>query len=218
MFDKRGIGLTSQRSRDRLVRLLSDMGIRSPEVLELIRSTPRHVFVDEALAGRAYENTALPIGYGQTISQPYTVARMSEVLLESGPLGNVLEVGAGSGYQTAVLAGMARRVYSIERIAALAERLRQRMRDLGHFHVSIRHGDGRHGWRSRAPFDAILVAAAPIGIPRRLLEQLAEGGRLVIPVGQLGSQTLTLIQRKGERFEEQRLDGVSFVPMVEGVA
>lgn len=218
MFDQRGIGLTSQRSRDRLVRTLHEMGIESAEVLDVIRAVPRHLFVDEALAGRAYENNALPIGFGQTISQPYIVARMTEALMRTGPVQRVLEIGAGSGYQSAVLARIARQVYSIERIAALAQRLRQRMRELGHLNVSVRHGDGRHGWKSNAPYDAILVAAAPIGVPPRLLEQLAIGGRLIIPVGQSGNQELLLLERTASGVVEQSLDRVSFVPLVEGVA
>lgn len=215
--DLRGIGMTSQRARDRLVTLLREMGIRSPQVLELIRNTPRHIFVDEALASRAYENTALPIGYGQTISQPYIVARMTEALLAGAPLRKVLEIGAGCGYQTAILAQVAERVYSIERIEALVTRLRERLFALKYRQVRVRHGDGAHGWPEVAPFDAILVAAAPLGVPAPLLEQLALGGRLIIPVGEAGRQQLLLITRTEDGYLEQRLDGVSFVPMRDGL-
>lgn len=218
MLDTAGIGLTSQRARDRLVRRLVDMGIASTEVLEVMRRTPRHLFVDEALAGRAYEQSALPIGFGQSISQPYVVARMSEALLGDGPLERVLEVGAGSGYQTAVLARLARHVYAVERIHELAARLSSRMHGLGLHNVSVRHGDGRYGWPSHAPYDAILVAAAPMGVPARLPRQLRVGGRLVIPVGAAGRQQLLLITRREQGYEERCLDCVSFVPLVEGLA
>jgi len=215
--DYRGIGMTSQRARDRLVRLLREMGITSEEVLEVIRRTPRHIFVDEALASRAYENTALPIGYGQTISQPYIVARMTEAVLGSGSLARVLEIGTGCGYQTAVLAQLAGQVFSVERIQALATRARERMFALKFRNVRIRHGDGAEGWSHYAPFDAILVAAAPAGVPAALLEQLKQGGRLVIPVGEGARQELRLIQRTTDGYSETRLDSVTFVPMVNGV-
>lgn len=216
--DHRGIGMTSQRARDRLCQQLRDMGVQSPEVLEAIRNTPRHIFVDEALASRAYENTALPIGHGQTISQPYIVARMTEALLESGPMDKVLEVGGGCGYQTAVLARFCTRVYSIERLQALVEKQRARMRDLRLRNVQIRYGDGFKGWAGVASFDAILVAAAPAVIPESLLQQLKIGGRLVIPVGDPGNQRLMLIIRHEDHFEETLLDYVSFVPLLDGQA
>lgn len=215
--DPRGIGMTSQRARNRLVEQLRGMGIRSEEVLEIIRTTPRHLFVDEALASRAYENTALPIGYGQTISQPYIVAAMSEALHVSGRLDRVLEVGAGCGYQSAVLAQMAGRVFSIERIAALANKLRSRLHEMRITNVRIRHGDGFLGWLDNAPYDAILVAAAPVGVPAPLLEQLAIGGRMVIPVGRAGSQELRLLTRTATGYEEEILERVSFVPLLDGV-
>lgn len=218
MNDARGIGMTSQRARDRLVAQLREMGIHSPRVLDIMRHTPRHLFIDEALASRAYENTALPIGHGQTISQPFIVARMTEALLEGGPLHKVLEVGAGCGYQTVILAQVADQVYSIERIAALASRLRDRLRAMKHFHVSVRHGDGSLGWAKHAPYDGILVAAAPLGVPRRLLDQIAPGGRLVIPVGAAGHQQLLRITRTEEGFHEEYLDVVSFVPLLGGVS
>jgi len=216
--DRRGIGMTSQRARDRLVARLREMGIRSEAVLEAMRSVPRHVFVDEALASRAYENSALPIGHGQTISQPWIVARMTEAVLDGRGPGRVLEVGGGCGYQTAVLAQLARRVYTVERIAVLARNLRERLWALRIHNVSVRHGDGGEGWCRHAPFDAIVVSAAPTGIPERLLAQLAPAGRLIIPVGEPGGeQHLLLVSRTGSGLSEQRLDRVSFVPMLEGV-
>jgi protein-L-isoaspartate(D-aspartate) O-methyltransferase len=193
------------------------MGIRSAKVLDCVRNTPRHLFVDEALASRAYENTALPIGHGQTISQPYIVARMTEALLGGGAIQRVLEVGGGCGYQTAILAQLAKHVYTIERIAALVARMRERMQTLGYRNVMVKHGDGSIGWPRHAPFDAILVAAAPLGVPTALPDQLAVGGRMVIPVGASGDQQLLLITRGEEGFKEETLDWVSFVPLLEGV-
>ncbi len=215
--DPRGIGMTSQRARDRLVEQIRKMGIRSELVLNLIATTPRHLFVDEALASRAYENNALPIGFGQTISQPYIVAAMTESLLGPTPLGNVLEIGAGCGYQSVVLSQVAKTVYSVERIGALASKLRVRLHELRVNNVRVRHGDGRLGWEKHAPFDAILVAAASFGIPEALTEQLAPGGRLVIPVGQPGNQKLVLVTKTRDGIEEQVLELVSFVPMVDGI-
>lgn len=213
-----GIGMTSQRARNRLVAKLREMGIKSESVLELIRTVPRHLFVDEALSSRAYENTALPIGHGQTISQPFVVAQMTEVLLATGPMQTVLEIGAGCGYQSAVLARLANKVYAIERLATLANKLRSRLHKLELNNVRVRHGDGRLGWPEMAPFDAILVAAAAVDIPQSLLSQLNVGGRLVIPVGALGAQDLMLLTRTGDSFTEERLDRVSFVPLLEGTA
>lgn len=215
--EMQGIGMTSQRARNRLVGKLRDMGIRSERVLEIMASTPRHIFVDEALASRAYENTALPIGYNQTISQPYIVARMTEALLAGGELKNVLEVGTGCGYQTAILAQLADRVFSIERIEALQARARESLRSLNIHNVRFRHGDGNQGWPYHAPYDGIIVTAAPAGVPAALLDQLAMDGRMVIPVGRSGEQKLLLITRTEQGIEEQSLDWVSFVPMVEGV-
>ncbi|MEX2482637.1 MAG: protein-L-isoaspartate(D-aspartate) O-methyltransferase [Gammaproteobacteria bacterium] len=209
--------MTSQRARNRLVEQLRGMGIRCEQVLEVMRTTPRHLFVDEALASRAYENTALPIGFGQTISQPYIVAAMSEALYTTGRLDRVLEVGAGCGYQSAVLAALAGRVFSIERIAALANKLRSRMHELRINNVRVRHGDGFLGWSEHAPYDAILVAAAPVGVPQPLLEQLAIGGRMVIPVGRAGSQELRLVTRSAAGYDEEILERVSFVPLLDGV-
>ena len=209
--------MTSQRARDRLVAQLREMGISSSKVLEVIGRTPRHLFVDEALASRAYENSALPIGYGQTISQPYIVARMTEAVLGDKPLGKVLEVGGGCGYQSAILAPLVEQVYSIERIAPLAESLRARMRSLKLRNVRVRHGDGSKGWPAAEPFDAIVVSAAPMGIPEALPQQLNVGGRLVIPVGEPGRQELLLISRNQDGFSEERLSWVSFVPLLDGV-
>lgn len=212
-----GIGLTSQRARNRLAENLRSMGIRNEGVLELIRAIPRHLFVDEALASRAYENNALPIGYGQTISQPYIVAAMTEILVETGAMRNVLEIGAGCGYQSAFLASFAERVFAIERLSALANKLRTRLYELKINNVRVRHGDGLKGWEKHAPFDAILVAAAAIGVPDALIEQLAIGGRLVIPVGRSGKQELLLITRTESGVEQRILEHVSFVPLLEGI-
>lgn len=215
--DFQGIGMTSRRARDRLVEQLREAGIRSETVLELIRSTPRHIFIDEALASRAYDNTALPIGHNQTISQPYIVARMTEALIEDGIPSTVLEIGTGCGYQTVVLSRVVGRVYTVERIDALLHRARERFHALRCRNIRAMHGDGNLGWSEHAPFDAILVTAAPSGVPAALLEQLAPGGRMVIPVGRAGEQELLCIRRTDDGFEETRLDWVSFVPMVEGV-
>ena len=213
-----GIGMTSQRARNRLVELLRTMGISSEQILEAVRNVPRHIFVDEALASRAYDNTALPIGYNQTISQPYIVARMTEILLDGQPmLDNVLEIGTGCGYQTVILSRFARQVSTIERIDALLGKARERFYTLGCRNIRAMNGDGNLGWPEHAPYDGILVAAAPIGVPERLLEQLAVNGRLVIPVGKSGQQELLQIRRTDGGYVEKRLDHVSFVPMVEGL-
>ncbi len=212
-----GVGMTSARTRDRLVQRLIEQGIRNREVLECIRSTPRHLFIDEALSSRAYEDTALPIGFGQTISQPYIVARMTEALLEVGPLHNVLEVGTGCGYQTAILAALVPRLHSIERIEALHLRAQQRLQELGATHVRLRHGDGYEGWRANAPYDGILVAAAPPEVPEALLRQLAPGGRLVMPVGDDRKQVLLRVTRRDGGYEREMLGPVSFVPLQSGL-
>lgn len=212
-----GIGMTSARTRDRLVQRLIEQGIRNRDVLECIRSTPRHLFIDEALSSRAYEDTALPIGFGQTISQPYIVARMTEALLEAGPLHNVLEVGTGCGYQTAILAALVPRLHSIERIEALHLRAQQRLQELGFTHVRLRHGDGYEGWRANAPYDGILVAAAPAEVPEALLRQLAPGGRLVMPVGDDRKQVLLRVTRRDGGYEREMLGPVSFVPLQSGL-
>ncbi|MBX9604689.1 MAG: protein-L-isoaspartate(D-aspartate) O-methyltransferase [Gammaproteobacteria bacterium] len=209
--------MTSQRARNRLVDQLRRMGIETEAVLEVMRTTPRHLFVDEALASRAYENTALPIGFGQTISQPYIVAAMTAALYTTGPLTRVLEVGAGCGYQTAVLAQLAGRVFSVERLAALANKLRTRLMEMRITNVRVRHGDGYQGWPAYAPYDAILVAAAPVTVPAALLEQLAVGGRLIIPVGRAGHQQMCLYTRDEQGIRETLLERVSFVPLLEGL-
>ena len=210
-----GIGMTSQRTRDRLVERLREKGIRNEQVLEVIRRTPRHLFVDEALSSRAYEDTALPIGFNQTISQPYIVARMTEILMEIRPQ-KVLEVGTGSAYQAAVLAQLVPKVYTVERILALVPFARQRLRDLNLRNVSLKQSDGTWGWPQQAPFDAILVTAAPAEIPPALLEQLADGGRMVIPIGTGSGQTLAVITRKGASYVREDIEPVSFVPLVGG--
>ena len=217
-FTRNGIGMTSARTRERLVERLKAEGIRNAAVLERIRAVPRHLFVDEALASRAYEDTALPIGFGQTISQPYIVAAMTGALVEGAAkkLTRVLEIGTGCGYQTAVLAPFVQHLYSVERIAPLLQRARSMLAELRISNVSLRHADGWHGWRSQAPFQGILAAAAPEFVPPELLEQLDEGGRLVIPIGARGQQMLLRLTRNGDEFKREELLPVSFVPFVEG--
>jgi protein-L-isoaspartate(D-aspartate) O-methyltransferase len=211
-----GIGMTSARTRDRLVQRLREQGIRNLTVLDRIRNVPRHIFVDEALGSRAYEDSALPIGFGQTISQPYIVARMTEALLEGGPLESVLEVGTGCGYQTAVLAPLVGRIYAIERIGALLERARERLKELGIRNVKFQHGDGTAGWKSQAPFGGILVAAAPLALPEALLKQLEVGGRMIVPVGVEGQQELMRFTRREQSIERESLGRVAFVPLLGG--
>jgi protein-L-isoaspartate(D-aspartate) O-methyltransferase len=213
-----GIGMTSARTRDRLVQRLRDQGIVDPRVLERIRNVPRHIFVDEALASRAYEDTALPIGWNQTISQPYIVARMTEALLQGGPLHKVLEIGTGCGYQTAVLAPFVEKMYSIERVEPLVRRAKERLRDLEIRNVRFKHGDGLKGWPTQAPFDGILAAAAPLTIPDVLLQQLARGGRLIVPVGPEGKQQLLRLTRRESGVGRENLGAVAFVPLLGGLA
>lgn len=216
-FRHQGIGMTSQRTRDRLIERLRDKGIHNESVLDVMRSTPRHIFVDEAMATRAYEDTALPIGLGQTISQPYIVARMTEALLDAGPLEKVLEVGTGSGYQAAILSRLVKRVYSVERIDALQQQARLRFQELGLRNIRLKHSDGNWGWDDYAPYDGIIVTAAPTKVPKPLFDQLKVGGRLVIPVGeQEGSQNLLVVTRTEDGFDSETLDLVSFVPLLGG--
>jgi protein-L-isoaspartate(D-aspartate) O-methyltransferase len=213
-FDK-GIGMTSQRTRDRLVQRLRSEGISDNRVLEAIGSTPRHLFVDEALASRAYEDTALPIGFGQTISQPYIVARMTELVLAVAPR-TVLEVGTGSGYQAAILSRLVEKVYSTERIETLATLARQRFRRLGYRNIRVQHSDGSWGWPQFGPFDAIIVTAGGLEIPQPLLEQLQVGGQLVMPLGDRTRQTLVTVTRTQSVFERVDLEPVVFVPLIGG--
>ena len=213
-----GIGMTSARTRDRLVQRLQEQGIRNLAVLDRIRNVPRHIFVDEALANRAYEDTALPIGHRQTISQPYIVARMTEALIEGDrKIGKVLEVGTGCGYQTAVLAPLVKKIYSIERIAPLAKRAKATLKELGVKNVMLKHGDGTTGWQSQKPFDGILVAAAPLAVPEALFAQLANKGRLIVPVGPEGAQQLIRFTRRDEHIEREVLGAVAVVPLLGGL-
>ena len=212
----RGIGMTSARTRDRLVQRLQESGIRSSEVLEQIRNVPRHLFVDEALASRAYEDTALPIGLGQTISQPYVVARMTEALLDGLDGGRILEIGTGCGYQTAVLAPLVKEIYTVERIPELLRKTKQRLRQLDIYNVHFRLADGWEGWPKYAPYDGIIVAAAAEELPEKLLAQLESGGHLVIPVGPAGRQELVKVTKYHDRYQQQSIGLVSFVPLVHG--
>ncbi|GAA5785049.1 protein-L-isoaspartate O-methyltransferase [Chitiniphilus shinanonensis] len=210
-------GMTSARTRARLVERLRASGIRSEEVLGVIGEVPRHAFVDEALAHRAYDDVSLPIGHSQTISQPYIVARMTELALESPGRGKVLEIGTGCGYQTTVLAQCFKTVYSVERIGALARTARERLSQLGVHNVRLRHGDGSKGQPDAAPFDAILITAAAPIVPEFLIEQLVIGGRLVFPVGTT-DQELRMIERLEDGHQETRLEKVRFVPLLPGLA
>jgi protein-L-isoaspartate(D-aspartate) O-methyltransferase len=214
-FDLRGIGMTSQRTRDRLVKRLREHGIRNQRVLDVIGATPRHIFIDEALSHRAYEDTALPIGYGQTISQPFIVALMTQALLNK-PRQRVLEIGTGSGYQTAVLAALVKRVYTVERIAPLIERARERFRALQLRNIRLKYDDGNMGWPEQGPFDGIIVTAAARSIPDALIAQLEIGGRMVIPVGDHATQELKVIDNTPDGLREESLDYVRFVPLLRG--
>jgi protein-L-isoaspartate(D-aspartate) O-methyltransferase len=214
----RGIGMTSQGTRDRLVQTLRAEGIRDERVLNAMTLVPRHKFVDEALSSRAYENTALPIGQKQTISQPWIVARMTEALLDGGNPQKVLEVGTGSGYQAAVLSHLVPKVFTVERIDELLKTARRRFHALRLNNIYVRHADGHLGWPSQAPFDGIMVTAAAHGVPDALLEQLAVGGSLVIPVDKGGQQRLLSIRRTADGYAESDLGGVIFVPLLSGLA
>ena len=215
-LDVSGVGMTSQRTRNRLSDRLREQGIVNEGVLQVMASTPRHLFVDEALAHRAYEDTALPIGNSQTISQPYIVARMTELLLQDVPPTSVLEVGTGSGYQTAILAQLMDQVFTVERISALLDRALGRFRQLGLHQIKSKYDDGHLGWAEKGPFDAIIVTASPREVPAALLAQLREGGRLIIPVGDTETQTLTMVQRGEDGFETTLVEPVRFVPLLGG--
>ncbi|GAB6047096.1 protein-L-isoaspartate(D-aspartate) O-methyltransferase [Methyloparacoccus murrellii] len=212
-----GIGMTSRRTRERMIARLREQGVAHPDVLRVMLETPRHLFVEEALASRAYEDTALPIGFNQTISQPYIVARMTELLLESGPLDKVLEVGTGSGYQTAILAQLVKRVYSVERIYPLQQRARQHLQELQLRNVRFKHSDGGWGWEEYAPYDAILAAAAPSEIPETLLAQMARRSVMIIPVGQGDRQILKRVTRNESGFRVEDIEPVNFVPFLPGI-
>nr|WP_108445768.1 protein-L-isoaspartate(D-aspartate) O-methyltransferase [Halomonas denitrificans] len=213
----RGVGMTSQRTRDRMVRRLADQGVRDRRVLEVMAREPRHLFLDEALSHRAYEDTSLPIGHGQTLSQPWMVARMTELVIQEAPA-RVLEVGTGSGYQTLVLSRLVAELWSVERINALHRRAAERLRGLEASNVRLRLADGGHGWSEEAPFDVILLTACARELPGPLLDQLGEEGVLITPLAQPdGSQWLTRVRRRGDGFASERLEPVRFVPLLEGV-
>lgn len=212
-----GRGMTSQRTRERMVQRLREDGIADANVLRVMLQLPRHLFVDEALSSRAYEDTALPIGCGQTLSQPYVVARMTEALLAGGPLENVLEIGTGSGYQTMVLSPLVRRVFTVERVKTLLEQARRRFQQLGVRNVVTKHTDGCIGLPEYGPFEGILVTAAPEGVPMALVEQLRPGGRMIVPIGRRDEQALVRIVRTDDGYEHELLERVSFVPLLKGV-
>jgi len=212
-----GLGMTSQRTRARMIERLREQGIRDEQVLAAIAAVPRHLFVEEALASRAYEDTALPLGFSQTISQPYVVARMIEILREGrAGLGKTLEIGAGCGYQAAVLAQLTHEVYAVERIEPLLARAKLNLRAIRQFRVRLKYADGQFGIPEAAPFDTIIVAAAAPNVPPALLQQLALGGRMLLPLGS-ANQYLMLIERRAEGYVETRLDGVRFVPLLSGL-
>ena len=211
-----GLGMTSQRTRTRMIERLRSEGIRNERVLAAIAAVPRHLFVEEALASRAYEDSALPLGFAQTISQPYVVAHMIEILLEGRKLGKTLEVGAGSGYQAAVLAQLTPEVYAVERIEPLLARAKLNLRAVREFRVRLKYADGALGLPEAAPFDTIILAAAATHVPPALLQQLALGGKMLLPLGS-SEQNLLLIERRAEGFVETRLHSVRFVPLLSGL-
>jgi len=217
--EREGIGMTSLRTRERLVQRLVEQGIQQIAVLEAIRTTPRHLFIDEALSHRAYEDVSLPIGFDQTISQPFVVARMTEIILSAVPdeKASVLEIGTGCGYQTAILAQLVSRVYSIERINPLLQKTKERLLKLGVTNIHLKCADGRYGWPQHAPFDAIITTAAASELPPALIEQLAEGGVMVIPVGEPRRQELQVCRKVNGRIEVENVLPVVFVPLLEGV-
>lgn len=211
-----GRGMTSERTRERLIQRIQAQGIQTPAILDRIRQIPRHLFVDEAIASRAYEDTSLPIGNQQTLSQPYIVARMTDALLAAGPLHNVLEIGTGSGYQTAVLAPLVRRVYTVERIAALLDQAKQRFQQLQLRNIRTRHADGNEGWVDRGPYDGIIMTAAPAGIPLTLVQQLRPGGIMILPVGDQHQQALVQVTRTTTGHTKEVLEAAHFVPLLTG--
>ena len=218
-FDLQGIGMTSRRTRDRMIKRLREAGIADERVLDTMIAVPRHIFVDEALAQRAYEDSALPIGHGQTISQPYLVAAMTAAIVGTDPAPRrVLEIGTGSGYQTAILATLVDEVFSIERIGGLVERARQRLRALKLTNVSLKHGDGSLGWPEQATFDAVLVTAGASHVPDAVMDQMADGAHLVIPVGNGDVKELKRLVRAGDAWRQETLDHVRFVPLLKGIA
>ncbi len=212
-----GIGMTSRRTRERMIARLREQGIKNQAVLDVMQATPRHIFVEEALTTRAYDDMPLPIGFNQTISQPYIVARMTELLLAKGPLEKVLEIGTGSGYQTAILTQLVKMVYTVERIYPLQRRARRCLRELHLRNVRMKHSDGGWGWEDYAPYDGIIVTAAPSEVPQALIEQLVPGAVLVIPVGDGRSQTLQRITRTEVGVQIENITSVVFVPLLSGV-
>lgn len=212
-----GIGMTSQRTRMRMVERLRGEGIRDEVILAAMGEVPRHIFVDEALASRAYEDMALPLGFGQTISSPYTVARMLELLRSGGTLGKVLEIGTGCGYQAAVVSRLAREVYSMERLAPLLTKARRHLRDARAHNVRLRIADGQHGWPEHAPYDGIVVAAAATHVPQALLDQLAVGGKIIIPLTHQAKQSLHVIERTTQGYVDRKVEDALFVPLLPGL-
>ena len=215
---KEGLGMTSRRTRNRLVVRLREQGISDEKVLDVINEIPRHLFVDEALAHRAYEDTSLPIGFNQTISQPYVVAKMTETLLSGPPIKRILEIGTGSGYQTAVLAELVEEVFSVERISGLVKRARRILGDIGYRNISFKHADGGLGWETQAPFDSIIITASPRTVPESLLNQLADDGSVLAPVGDGDNQELVLFKKTGTEFEKTVMEPVKFVPLLAGTS
>ena len=215
---KEGLGMTSRRTRNRLVVRLRDQGISDEKVLGVINEIPRHLFVDEALAHRAYEDTALPIGFNQTISQPYVVAKMTEALVCGPPIKKVLEIGTGSGYQTAILAELVEEVFSVERISGLVKRARRILGDIGYRNISFKHADGSLGWESQAPFDSIIITASPRTVPESLLNQLTDHGSVIAPVGDGNKQDLVLFKKTGADFTKTIMEPVKFVPLLAGTS
>jgi protein-L-isoaspartate(D-aspartate) O-methyltransferase len=218
MSGRDGIGMTSERTRLRMIEALRADKIVDERVLGAMMEIPRHLFVDEGIASRVYEfNTALPIGHGQTISAPIIVALMTQLLLETAPMNKVLEIGTGCGYQTAVLARLVKEVYTLERIAPLMDKARRHLRDLRFYNVRYKHADGHEGYPEAAPYDGILIAASATHVPEALKQQLAVGGRMVLPVG-IGEQWLYVIDRDEQGFNQKKVAGVSFVPLLPGLA